>query len=74
MTLSPIETGLLVALREAHGRAVAYWRLYEAAWGVEPRDEYAWRASLKVYICRLRRRAGVKVVSERGFGYRMIQG
>lgn len=70
MTLSPIETALLTTLREAHGRAVASWRLYEVAWGLKA-DYDGYRLCLKVYICKLRRKAGVKIKAERGFGYRL---
>ena len=71
-SLTPTEERLLAFFKERRGRTLAAWLVYEGVWGVAPQPWYDWKLSLKVYICRLRRKTGVTIKNERGYGYRMV--
>lgn len=75
--LSPTEFRLLVALAEAPGRVHPYGALLSRVWGSEYVDDIDF---LRVYIWRLRKKLErdperpIRILTERGFGYRFARG
>jgi two-component system KDP operon response regulator KdpE len=76
LQLRPLEHRLLVYLARNAGRLLTHDQILEAVWG----DEYEGdRASLKLYVWRLRQRIEQDpgrprcILTERGMGYRFVR-
>jgi two-component system KDP operon response regulator KdpE len=76
LELSPTEFKLLTALARAPGRLHTYAELLSQVWGPEYVDDIEF---LRVYISRLRQKIetdpsnAVRILTERGFGYRLAR-
>jgi two-component system KDP operon response regulator KdpE len=76
LDLSPTEFKLLTALARAPGRLHTYAELLSQVWGPEYVDDIEF---LRVYISRLRQKIetdpsnAVRILTERGFGYRLAR-
>lgn len=74
--LTPTEYKLLFMLARNAGRALTFENLLDKVWGPEYRDQLDY---LKTYISRLRKKLEDKpdepqyFMTERGFGYRLVQ-
>ena len=72
VVLTPIRWCLYRCLFEADGAWVDKKALYEAAW--DEQDYYVSPSLVGWHICQLRKVVGGVILSQNGFGYRLVRG